>query len=251
MIDNNLIGHVEELSMNAWPALQSLHDDGWVLRFTNGYSRRANAVYPLYPGSKDIHEKIRACEALYRGQGLKTIFKLTEASQPANLDEILTTDGYQTDARTGVWLLDLARYEGQTTPPPSLTLSETPGSDWMAAYARMSGTKNDEMLTHRQILRAIIPEQRFASITVAGQIVACGLGVLQNGWVGFYDIRTDPAFRRQGHAHGLMQALLAWAKGQGAVHGFLQVMLDNPPALALYSKLGFRRAYEYWYRVKA
>ncbi len=257
MIDNDLVRCVEELSMNAWPALQTLHDDGWVLRFANGYGRRANAVYSHNAGCKDIMEKIRACEALYRSKGQRAIFKLTQASLPAGLDEILAADGYATDAHTAVQLLDLARWQGArrtstgSVHRSGVTLSEAPGGEWLAAYARMSEIKNEEMLTHEQILRAIIPIRRFASISVDGQAVACGLGVLQNGWVGFYDIRVDSAFRRQGYAHELMTALLAWARSEGAVHGYLQVMLDNPAALALYAKLGFRQAYDYWYRVKA
>jgi len=100
-------------------------------------------------------------------------------------------------------------------------------------------------------LRGILPARRFASIAVDGQTVACGLGVLQNGSIGFYNIVTDDVFRRQGLAQGLIASLLAWAKAEGALCGYLQVMLDNPPALALYAKLGFKEAYQYWYRVKA
>lgn len=243
------IRSLEELSMNAWPALQTLHDDGWVLRFANGFGRRANSVSPLYAGSKELKEKIGDCEALYRSKGQRVIFKLTQASLPAGLDKILAADGYETDAHTGVQLLDLARWQG--IPLDGVTLAEAPNADWLAAYARMSDIKNEEMLTHERILRAIIPDSRFAAISVGGQIIACGLGVLQNGWVGFYDIRTDSAFRRQGYAQRVMEALLAWAKAEGAVRGYLQVMLNNPPALAMYAKLGFKEAYQYWYRVKA
>jgi ribosomal protein S18 acetylase RimI-like enzyme len=250
MIENDLIRTVEELSMNAWPALKTLHDDGWVLRFADGYGgRRSNAVYSHYAGNRNLREKIRACEALYRSRGQRVIFKLTQASLPSHLNEMLAANGYETDARTGVQFLDLAQWDG--TPPPSVILSDKPDADWLAAYARLSNIKDKEMLTHGKIVRAILPAKRFAAISVDGQIIACGLGVLQNDWVGFYDIRTDSAFRRQGHANGVMAALLAWAKSQGAVHAYLQVMLDNPPALALYEKQGFRPAYEYWYRMKA
>ena len=84
-----MIRLLEELSMNAWPALQTLLYDGWVLRFAEGYTRRANSVNPLYPSTRDALEKIEACERLYRGQGLAVIFKLTAASQPERLDEML------------------------------------------------------------------------------------------------------------------------------------------------------------------
>ena len=82
-------------------------------------------------------------------------------------------------------------------------------------------------------------------------MIACGLGVLQCGFIGFYDIVTDPAFRRQGHAIHLIESLLGWAGEQGARRAYLQVVLSNTPALALYARLGFRELYQYWYRAKA
>ena len=249
MIESDLIRHIEELSMNAWPALQTLHDDGWVLCFANGYGRRANSVHPLYPGSKDVKEKIRDCEALYRSRGQRVVFKLTEACIPANLDAILADDGYQADAHTSIQLLDLG--SRAYSPDPAATLSETLSADWLTAYAAMCDLQDENRLTCERILRGILLDRRFASIAVDGQTVACGLGVLQSGLIGFYNIVTDPAFRRQGYAQRLMATLSAWAKAEGAVRGYLQVMLNNPPALALYARLGFREAYRYWYRMKA
>ena len=42
-----MIRTLEELSMNALPALQTMLYGGWVLRFANGYTRRANSINPI------------------------------------------------------------------------------------------------------------------------------------------------------------------------------------------------------------
>jgi N-acetylglutamate synthase len=58
----NLIQRIEELSVNALPALQTVVYDGWVLRFSEGYTKRANSISPLYHAHMDLIEKIRKCE---------------------------------------------------------------------------------------------------------------------------------------------------------------------------------------------
>src|SRR5258706_2243577 len=243
----DLIRRMEELSMNAWPALQTLLYDGWVLRFADGYTRRANSVNPLYPSARDVDEKIGACEQFYRNKGLGTTFKLTAQSTPAELDELLAGRGYQADAHTAVQLMDLAGWAGTATAEAGL--SEDVTEAWLAAFWRMSGTPAEKRATHERMLRSILPRKRFASFTVDGQVIACGLGVLQDRLLGMYDIVTDPGLRRQGYGRRLIETLFAWGKRDGAQRSYLQVMLNNPPALALYAKLGFQEAYRYWYRI--
>ena len=246
--ETGLIRSMEERSLNAWPALQTLIYDGWVLRFAQGYTRRANSVNPLYPSTQDVNEKIRACEQMYSGKGLSTIFKMTSQSNPAQLDALLAGQGYQTDAHTSVQLVDLENCTAAASSKIDLA-SELPDA-WLLAYDRMSNVGAESRSTHAHILRSILPEKRFASINLDGRLIACGLGVCQDGWIGLYDIVTDPDFRRQGYGRLLIEGLLAWAKSRGAQRGYLQVMLNNPPALALYAKLGYREAYRYWYRIK-
>ena len=48
----------------------------------------------------------------------------------------------------------------------------------------------------------------------------------------------------------MMEGLLAHGQRNGARTAYLQVMLNNPPALQLYEDLGFKEVYQYWYRVK-
>src|SRR4030042_4455225 len=80
--DCGMIRLIEEISVNAWPALQTSLYDGWVLRFAGGFSRRSNSILPLYPSQKEIIQKIRMCESLYRERGLPVVFKITPASDP-------------------------------------------------------------------------------------------------------------------------------------------------------------------------
>ena len=109
-----MVRTIEELSMNAWPAMQSLHYDGWVIRCADGYTKRANSVYPLYASQIDIDKKIGFCESFYRERGLPTVFKLTRASTPANLDAFLEKRGYKETMREWESRLPLAEFDARS-----------------------------------------------------------------------------------------------------------------------------------------
>jgi ribosomal protein S18 acetylase RimI-like enzyme len=243
-----VIRTIEELSMNAWPAMQSLHYDGWVLRCTDGYTKRANSVYPLYPSDISVDEKIEFCESFYRDRELPAVFKLTRVCTPAHLDTHLEKRGYRADSLTSVQLLDLSAGEYVTTDDVDLTFTDTQA--WHTAFGRMNTISPDRQATHEGILRAILPDKCYASLSVNGHIIGCGLGVLQSGYLGIFDIVIAPDHRGQGHGTHLMDAILAWGKQGGANAAYLQVMCDNEPALRLYEKLGFQEKYQYWYRIK-
>ncbi|MBN1887451.1 MAG: GNAT family N-acetyltransferase [Thermoflexales bacterium] len=238
--------HIEELTLNAWPALQTVLYDGWILRFANGYTRRANSVNPLLFSTLDVEEKIASCEQLYRRRGLNVVFKMTPSNCPENLDDILARRGYQQDALTSLQTLALGDLDGSAG---ACTLTETPSADWLDASCRLSETDGQRAATLRQILGNLVPRAGFASLCHDGRVIACGLSVVQDGFVGLFDIVTDAGFRNRGFGQQLVHELLAWAKAQGAHTAYLQVMLNNPPALRLYAKLGFQEIYQYWYRV--
>ena len=242
-----MIRTIEELSMNAWPALHTLLCDGWVLRFADGYTRRANCVNPLYAVEQDVQEKIAGCEQRYRGLGLPVIFKLTSACQPGDLDDRLAARGYRAEARTSVQLADLRGWTG--APSPAVSLSPQASAEWQAAFVRMHELSGASQITHQRMLGQILPQTCYASLSLAGQVAACGLAVLENGYLGLFDIITAADFRQRGCATQLVSSLLSWGRQQGAHTSYLQVMLNNPPALRLYEKLGFQELYPYWYRV--
>lgn len=243
-----MIHTIEERSLNAWPSLQTMFCDGWVLRFADGYTRRANSINPLYASQMDVHEKIQTCETIYRGKGLPVVFKMTCASQPQYLDAVLAAREYQADAHTSVQTVDL-RDAGQP-PVRDAQLAGDLTEPWLTAFCRMSDIADPRVPTLRRMLSSIVPRRRFASICVEGQVIACGIGVLESGFLGLFDIATDPRCRRQGHARRLVGSLLAWGSQEAAHTAYLQVMLSNEPALALYREIGFAEQYRYWYRVR-
>lgn len=104
-----MIKTFEELSLNAWPALQTKLYDGWVLRFANGYSKRSNSINPLYHSTLPLEEKIENCENEYQRQGLPVVFKLTDASCPQGIDNELESRNYLRLDETSVRVLEMER----------------------------------------------------------------------------------------------------------------------------------------------
>jgi ribosomal protein S18 acetylase RimI-like enzyme len=243
-----VICRLEELSMNAWPALETIVGDGWVHRFSGGYTRRANSVHPLYPSSGDLAAKIAQIERLYQEQGLPAVFKLTAQSQPLGLEAALVERGYEVEAETSVHVADL----GPMGSVAAVDIETSWGSaaEWREAFRRISKVAPEHQATHERILASILPLAGFAAVRQDGRIVGCGLGVVQGEWLGVFDVIVDGSARRQGHGERLMRGLMSWGQRMGADKAYLQVMQSNVAAVQLYEGLGFREAYSYWYRVK-
>lgn len=241
-----MIRTIEERSMTALPALKTAIYDGWVLRFANGYTRRANSINPLYPSSLPLEEKFEYCERLYNAQGLNVVFKLTSAALPADLDARLDARGYAMTESVIVQTCALSHAELPAT--PELEIAETVNDEWLADYCRLNETDPARIPTIRRMLAALPVRGAFASIRRDGAIVAVGLGVLDAGYLGLFDIVVDAAVRRQGLGYALVGGLMDWGKRGGAEIAYLQVVAENERAQRLYAKLGFSEHHRYWYR---
>lgn len=244
-----MITHIEELSLNAWASLHTFLYDGWVICFSDGYTKRANSVNPLYPSTVDIDEKISFCENLYENKNMAVIFKITSAAYPRYLDERLNKIGYRKDSPVSVKTADLESAE--LFPASEVNLNENLSDEWLENFCRMNSVEGQNRRTLKKILLNILPEHRFVSVKSDGNIIACGLGVLQSGYIGLFDIVTDKDFRNRGYGGKIVSNLLAWGKQNNAKKAYLQVTLDNMTAINLYSKIGFVEEYQYWYRIKA
>ena len=111
-MEQGQIGEIEEILINAFPAVEREIYDGWILNFSGGYTYRANCIYPFYHSTYDLEEKVIYCENQYRELLLPAVYKMTEAI-PKALDELLEVRGYK-----NVKYVDVlhCRLEGWTAP---------------------------------------------------------------------------------------------------------------------------------------
>lgn len=243
-----MVRHIEELSLNAWASIQTVVYDGWLIRFSNGYTKRANSVNPIYESTGDLDYKIDYCEDIFHARNLNPVFKMTEAVYPKILDATLEGRGYTAIDHTSVQLLSLSELNEPSI--HTVKVDEKLNDEWLNQFCILNNQDESNKATMKQMLSLILPKSCFISLFDNDAVVACGLGVLERGYLGIFDIVVDSRHRNLGFGEQLMLNLLNWGKENGSEYAYLQVMLNNVPALRLYSKLRFQEEYRYWYRLK-
>lgn len=243
-----MILRFEEISNNAWPALQTMQYDGWILRFANGVTKRSNSVNPLYPSSLDIDQKIEFCEKLFRLKQIPPTFKITTESEPRDIDQQLENRGYFIHCHISFQVMDLSDVASDR--PENVQLSYALDETWIEDFIRMNGFDQARKPTYIRIMEQVLTPKCLVSIKEKGKTIGVGLGVLENHFLGLFDLVVDPEYRNRGLGARLVNSLLNWGQSQGARTVYLQVLTDNLPAIRLYHKLGFRENYRYWYRMK-
>jgi len=243
-LHENDLHDIEAAATASWPALEEERRRGWILRFSRGYTGRANSVNAT-PGSEPLRDgDLTAIEARYRDRGLPPLFRLAEFSAPPGLDAALEARGYRPRDRSLVMTLPAGAF-------PAVEESSRAFDDvaaWLELFQSVSGKRSTDQATHLELVRRIAPPRMLLVRESVGQPVACGLGVLANGWLGLFDIATAADQRRRGHGRALCRELLSRGRALRARGAYLQVLASNAPAIALYEAMGFRTAYAYGYR---
>lgn len=238
---------IEEFSINAWPSLQTVLLDGWLLRFADGYTKRSNSISALYEGGlQALGDKISICEDVYAEAGQPAIFKITPFVHP-DLDRLLEERGYRAIEPSLVMELgDLSAVPSPTRYEIRMETSVT--REWVDRLGEIGGLSARDRDTTMKLFERPLMRAGFFTLYDGGEPAACGLGVANDEYVGLFDIVTRPDRRGQGCGEQLLRAILGWAREGGTKKSCLMVLRDNPPANRLYEKLGYRVAYAYGYR---
>jgi GNAT superfamily N-acetyltransferase len=244
LTDAQLAWRVEAVCFNAFPSRKQVILDGWLLRFSNGISRRANSANPMRADCARTAAVIEQIEALYRGQAQPTIFRIP--SFVAAIDEPLAAQGYRSEGETCV--LYGAMDAIVVAADPAVELSPQPDAEWLTAMARLQGHTDAQRRVYRQIVRAIALPAAFAGLRIDGRLAALAYGAVSGGLLCYESVITDPRRRRHGLARRVIASLAAWAGEEGARGACLQVEASNTPALALYDGFGLTtELYRYHY----
>jgi len=243
MADHALEWRAEEVYLNAWPPLREVLLGGWLLRVSEGLTRRANSANAL-GALPDIYPDDG--EAFYRRLGQPTIFRVLTLLDPS-IDEQLERRGYTAEGESCVLYGVLDAVE--TAADPAVQLLMNPSVEWFAAMATLQGYTCEQARTYRKIVGRLAIPAAFASLSVEGEIVAAAFGAIHRGLFCYESVVTDGRRRRQGYGRRIVRALAAWAKENGASAACLEVEAGNLPARALYDAMGLKRElYRYHYR---
>lgn len=236
---------LERRAMRSWPALHEEAVGGWVMRFAQGYSKRANSLNAIVPDAP-LDSAIARAETFYADKGLPTVVRLSPLA-PDGADAFLAARGY---GLVDPSLVMVARLDTVATDDP-VELCRTPDGHWVQAVAAAQNMAPASANAFRAILNRIDSPAVFATSWIDGRAVAHGCAVLEDGAVGLFEIIVSRESRGCGHGRTLVNGLLRWGQEQGAHSGWLQVLQDNEVAISLYRSLGFAEAYRYHYRISA
>jgi ribosomal protein S18 acetylase RimI-like enzyme len=246
MNDHSLIIGLESRLVNAWPSFDYQIYDGWILRLANGYSKRANSATPFTPGAALDDDLVDSMIGHFVEANVRPTFRLN-GLEAAGTDELLKLRGFKEFEPTHVLTAPIR--DGDCTPDPEVQLESQVSKRWVRETAASYGgdKADDEMLL--RIVSRIRQQVAYATLNLDDRPVAWGLGVVERGYLGLYDIVVSPDLRGIGLGRRVVSSLIAWGCAQGAHTAYLQVREENEIARSLYEALGFGIAYRYTHRV--
>ena len=212
------IRNLEHAAALAWPGVERQWLGGWLLRYADGHTHRANSAVPLGVGADA--GAVAAIIEWYSQRGLTPWLSIP--------DRLLRLPDVAPYLETVVMVRDL----DTGGPNEAVMLTPAPDDAWLRLYERDIPV---------DVLTAVVDgDVVFASIadTAVGR-AAVTTAPDGTRWAGLSAVRVAEGRRRQGHGRALCSALLAWAAEQGAARSYVQVLTDNAAAIALYEQMGF------------
>jgi ribosomal protein S18 acetylase RimI-like enzyme len=235
----------EAVNASVWPAFDQVLYDGWLLRFTHGYSRNSSSVWPLYAGELPMEAKIAFCEAQYEARGLTPGFRLSEIPGHGAIEEALLERGYARDNPNLVMVRS-------STESEVVDIQLLERDEWLETAFCIHPVDDPDLVDwERKLLAKISLPSCYAIVTHEGKAAGYGRTVLLGEIVNIESLWTMPGLRGRGLGSQLVRGLLQRGREDGAKSAYLTVNQPNTEAQRFYARLGFETRYTYRYLVPA
>ncbi|OWA33693.1 hypothetical protein B9G55_20340 [Saccharibacillus sp. O16] len=255
---------LEQLTIEARPPIVRETLDGWLLRASEGVSRRGNSVWTAAPFPRFDAESdhwLERAEAFASQQGIASCFYVSETSPPT-LDRQLEAAGYRLAEPCYLMAgsVELARHLIAQRPANAKALEaqihlpegqhQEENAAWLREFLSMKKLSAKQGESYAAIFGGITAPHSFARMSIDRETAALATIVAQGDYAYISNLMVSPHFRRRGLAAAMMTELIHWAAQHGAAELYFQVLQDNRPAIALYEQLGFQVIARHHYRVR-
>jgi N-acetylglutamate synthase len=238
---------LEEIAALGWRGIETDHIGDWLLRAAGGFTGRANSALAVGQPGLPLDEAVARVVRWYAGWSLPARFQVP-MPHAASVDTWLADHGWLLLDQVRVLVADLEPLAWPPVVDRRVRIDDRPDADWMGCYHYRGGKLPDHARTVIERGETLA----FASVrSTAGEVLAIARGSVDRGWLGVTAVEVAENARRQGLGGVVMRALAGWAVAHGARSCYLQVAVENGPALSLYLRAGFVDHHRYQYRVPA
>ena len=259
----NKIRYLEKIAADGHKALEIKEYKDWELRFSNGFTGRANSIRimgdPIEEINSEVEEKLKFAENEYASRDLPCMFKLPEIDK--KFSDYLETQGYKVVQPTDVMILPLNGADYLQNVSESIDdivksiMSDTQDiiysnepDDWFEPYFEFEGmTDITQQSLCKEIHSNVSIDKIYIKVMSEGRVAAVASLAIEDGYSLLRNVVVDPTLRGKGLGRKLCWAAIAKSKDVGARFSYLQVIETNEIALNLYKKLGYEKLYTYWY----
>lgn len=235
---------IEAAALEAWPGLEVERDGRWVLRASNGYSKRANSVQSLAAtDDENAAARLDYAKSWFKARNLPAIFRQTPL---AGRKTVAALDAAKWEAHDESFVL--ATEIGLTSPDARVQVTPLLDPVFGVAQQTLQGYDDETIRKLGALLWTIAVPAAGLVISSEDRPLSAALVAVSGGIAYVGNVVTAKDARGHGFAHAVVQTALAWGQSQGASASALNVQADNQAALRLYQRLGYRYVHDYCYR---
>lgn len=238
----------QELTHRAWLARDTVVHKGWLVRVSESVTKRANSVMPISYHGVDLEKDISIVYKLYKDNNLPLIFQIPDYFEPPNLVEYLQNSGFlitdetivmSTEIEQDNFSLDKDRFD--------VVIEHDVDVKWYQALKRLTDIDSSKLEGFRKIISRTSNAKITCSVMKDDNPIGIVLGVIEEPYIGIFDLVVHSDYRRQGIGEFIMRMMMSYAQKSKLRTMYLQVEANNLQAVKLYKKLNFQERYRYRY----